>query len=323
VDNSDKVKTKQISTTLGPISPYSLGKVNVHDHIILDGTQNPRVPEDFHHVDVDLISSEVALWKKAGGGAIVDSSPIGAGRNVELLNETSRLSQVPFIVSSGFHKLSYYANNHWLYTSTEEEIASILFAECVDGVLIDDSYPYQSRRSSTKANMLKLGVDALGINPVQSKLINAVVKTSNQLDIPLMIHTEPGVPFKDLMETLAKINADPGRIIICHMGKSLDLPLHRTLTEQGYYLEFDEMVRPHPPLRDLANIILSLFDGGNGNSILFAGDLARRGYWSCYGGQPGLVFLITSLEKELRRLGFSKEMLHQIWTDNPLKLFSK
>ncbi len=313
---------KQINTTLGRIDIDRLGKVDIHDHIILDGSKNETIPEDFHHIDVDLISREVAAWKAAGGGAIVDSSPIGAGRNIELLNETSVHSQVPFIVTSGFHKLSYYEKDHWLNSASETEIAEILFAECEEGVLLNDSRPHQSKRSTTKANMLKIGVDAEGISPLGSKLLNAVAKTGNLLGIPLMIHTEPGVPFDTLVDTLESIKFDPNRVIICHMGKSLDLELHRALAGRGYYLEFDEMVRPSPSLPKLASTIRSLFDEGFGGAVLFAGDLARRGYWSCYGGSPGLPFLITSLDEFLLDLGISQEILDKIWIENPQTLFS-
>jgi len=313
---------KKINTTLGRIDLDRLGKVDVHDHLILDRSQNRTIPEDFHHTDVDLISREVAAWKAAGGGVIVDSSPIGAGRNIELLNETSLHSQVPFIVSSGFHKLSYYQKDHWLYSASEAEIAEILLAECSEGVLLDDRNPNQSNRSSTKANMLKIGVDSEGISLLGSKLINAVVKTATQLEIPLMIHTEPGVPFDTLVDTLESGKVDPARVIICHMGKSLDLELHRALADRGYYLEFDEMVRPFPPLSELASTIRSLFNEGFGGAVLFAGDLARRGYWSCYGGSPGLPFLITSLNEDLLDLGFTQEILDKIWIENPQTLFS-
>lgn len=313
---------KKINTTLGRIDTDQLGKVDIHEHIILDRSKNETIPEDFHHTDVDLISREVTAWKAAGGGAIVDSSPIDAGRNVELLNETSRNAQIPLIVTSGFHKLTYYQKDHWLYSASEDEIADILFAECEDGVLINDCHPHKSKRSSTKANMLKIGVDSEGVSQVQSKLINAVARTATKHEIPMMIHTEPGVPFDDLMQILERVIIDPGRVIICHMGKSLDFALQRTLAERGYYLEFDEMVRSSPPLPDLADAIISLFDEGFGDAILFAGDLARRGYWSCYGGTPGLPHLITALDEELKSLGFTQKILDQIWIKNPRTLFS-
>jgi len=90
----------------------------------------------------------------------------------------------------------------------------------------------------------------------------------------------------------------------------------------GYYLEFDEMVRPEPSRAELARAILSLFEQGFGDKVLFAGDYARRSYWSCYGGTPGLPYLVSELSGELIEAGFSRGMLDQIWIDNPRNYFS-
>ena len=101
------------------------------------------------------------------------------------------------------------------------------------------------------------------------------------------------------------------------MGKSLDRNLHLSLASQGYYLEYDSIIRPTPSLGDLSAVILELFDRGYGNKMLFAGDFARRSYWKCLGGQPGLKFLMSGLNKDLEKFGFSEEMLEKIWVDNP------
>lgn len=82
------------------------------------------------------------------------------------------------------------------------------------------------------------------------------------------------------------------------------------------------MVRPSPPLEQLSTAITELFNKGYGNSVLFAGDLARCAYWTCYGGKPGLKYLITELENEFINLGLSQEILDQIWIKNPQKLIS-
>lgn len=318
----DRATTEMlIQTTLGPITLDALGKVNMHEHIIIDRRKNEIIPEAFHHIEVDRIAQDVTAWKGAGGGAIVDSSPIGAGRNPRFLNEVSHSTQVPIIVSSGFHKLSYYPEGHWLYSEPEEILYDIIRSECTQGVLMDDQHPKNSARSSTIAHMLKIGVDKSGLTPIFRKLLSAVARVSAQTGIPLMIHTEPGVPFGALVIALEKADISPNKVIFCHMGKSFDPSLHETLARDGYYLEFDEMVRPQPGLQALAKAFFDLFEKGLGHSILFAGDLARRSYWPCYGGSPGLAFLLEGLEEKLLSMGFSHHMLDQIWMDNPRNLF--
>ena len=87
------------------------------------------------------------------------------------------------------------------------------------------------------------------------------------------------------------------------MGKSLDRNLHLSLASQEYYLECDSIIRLTPSLGELPAVILELFDRGYGNKVLFAGDFARRSYWKCLGGQPGLKFLMSGLNKDLEKFG--------------------
>jgi len=306
-----------VNTTFGQIPGDRLGRINVHDHIIIDGAGNPHIPEDFNHTDVRLITDELNAWKMAGGGAIIDSSPIGSGRNVLLLDQVSRAAGIPLIVSSGFHKSSYYPAEHWLFSASETKLSEILIDEYEKGVLLDDQHPDTSDRGQTKAGILKIGVDSQGITPWITKIISAIGSVVGKTDVNIMIHTEPGVPFEAFLKSLASHHIPPSKVMLCHMGKSLDTQLFERLAQAGYYLEFDEMVRPAPPLAQLARAILTLFEKGYGEHVLFAGDLARRSYWKCYGGQPGLAYLMTGMKSDLLALGFTPEMLDQIWIENP------
>jgi 5-phospho-D-xylono-1,4-lactonase len=290
---------KQVNTTLGAISLDQLGKVNMHEHVIIDRTNNERIPEDFHHTDIDLIAADLLAWKAADGGAIIDSSPIGAGRNVQLLNEVSLVSQVPIIVATGFHKLSYYPPNHWLFHTSTNELVDIFFKECTEGVLMDEDRPFDSDKHTVKANIIKIGVDSSGLTPVIRNVIDAAAAVIDGCGIPCMIHTEPGVPFEEVIGYLEQQKIHPSKVMICHMGKSLNPELFEDLAEKGYFLEFDEMIRPAPPFDLLAQSIRNLFDHRYGDKILFAGDLARRAYWTCYGGGPGLAYLVSGLEDKL------------------------
>lgn len=312
----------KVNTTFGKIDADDLGAVNVHEHVILDGIDNNRIPEDFNHIETEKIACELIQWKDAGGGVIVDSSPIGAGRNIDLLEVTSQSARLPLIAASGFHKLSYYPEDHWVFTQSEEFIYEILFEECTNGILIDDRYPGESERSAIKAGILKIGADPDGITPVIDKILTAVSKTMEKTDVNCMIHTEPGVPFENILRELERNQIPPRRIFFCHMGKSLDPNLHQSLAGEGYYLEFDEMIRSTPGLPELARAILDLAEKGYGESILFAGDMARRSYWQCLGGKPGLKYLMTGLHDDLVKLGFTDDLLEEIWIKNPRNFFS-
>lgn len=311
-----------VNTTLGQFELASLGRVDMHDHVILDRSNNPRIPEDFHHTDLDLIGSDLGKWREAGGGAVVDSSPIGAGRNIDLLEGVSQATGVPVIVSTGFHKLSYYGPDHWLFTASDDEVYDVLLGECTAGVLMDEEQPFTSERHHLSTHMIKVGVDSSGLTPAIRRILDAAGAVSKKLGVPCMLHTEPGVPFSDVITYLKGAEFNASKVMICHMGKSLDQGLFESLADKGFYLEFDEMVRPAPPLPVLVNSILALFEKGYGSSVLFAGDLARRSYWPCYGGEPSLAYLLTELNDTLKGLGLTEAMLSQIWQENPKGFFA-
>ena len=167
-----------------------------------------------------MIAADLSKWKKAGGGLIIDSSPIGAGRNIQLLEITCRLANVPLVITTGFHKLSYFSEDHWLNSASEVTITDILFDEYTKGVLIDERNPQTSTRSLIKAGMIKIGVDKDGISPPISKIISAAGKVILTTGIPCMIHTESGVPFRDVVSQLAENKIPADKVIFCHMGKS-------------------------------------------------------------------------------------------------------
>lgn len=99
---------EKIQTTLGELESRELGRVDAYEHIIIEGETIERMYPDFIHGDIELIVTEVESWKKAGGGVLIDSSPIGAGRNPAKLEAVSGISGVLIIISTGFHKSTYF-----------------------------------------------------------------------------------------------------------------------------------------------------------------------------------------------------------------------
>lgn len=309
---------KSIETTLGPISLDQLGKVDAHDHVIITAGDHDTFPPDFIHDDLTKIAGELVDWKNAGGGAIVDASPIDAGRSVESLQQASTISGVPIIVSSGFHKLSYYSENHWIYKKSEDELYEIIAGEITKGVTFKEPETNTPLRSGIKAWIIKLGLDDSGLNPITKKIIKASAKVVRQFNTPLMFHTEKGVPFEPLLDLLETLQVPPDKVALCHLDKNLDYNLHHEITSRGYFIEYDSMVRKTPTLEELAVVLKKLLADGLGNKILFAGDLARMSYWKNYGGKPGLAYLVTDLTSQFMNLGMTRAEIDQIWIQNPM-----
>ena len=314
---------RKVQTTLGELKSRELGRVDVHEHIIIEGVTIERLHPEFIHGDVELIATEAESWKKAGGGVLIDCSPIGAGRKPDKLEVVSKISGVPIIISTGFHKSSYYSPDHWVYKKNVDEIHKILFMECSQGVLINDNQPINGERLATRAGAIKAGIDPKGLTLFLIKLLKAARPIMGNFNIPLMIHTENGVPILKLADWLERNKFLLDKIVFCHMDKNPDFHLHRELAERGFFIEYDSMVREVLTFQSMSKLIFRLFEKNLGNKLLFAGDLARKSYWKCYGGKPGLAYLVSGLNMRLKEFGISNMVLAQIWIRNPKSLYSK
>ena len=71
-----------IQTVLGPVQPESLGTTLMHEHTFCDLWEwGGR--RDYNGIidDEELLAEELAVYRDAGGSAVVDVTPDGIGRN--------------------------------------------------------------------------------------------------------------------------------------------------------------------------------------------------------------------------------------------------
>lgn len=307
-----------VETTLGAVPAERLGRVDAHEHIIIDGGLTVVREPDFRLDSVEKAVEEVGRWREAGGGAIVDTMPFGCGRNVGKLVAVSEATGVPIIVPTGFQKASYYLPDHWQHRYDEETIAELLVAECVEGVDEENYDGPVVRRNGVKAGLIKVAGDYQVVKPTTRKLIRAAGGAHGATGVPVLVHTESGTAAPELLDLLEEAGVAPSRVVLSHVDRNPDLALHRALAERGAYLQYDTPGRiKYQPETVVIGLLRGMLDGGYGGNLLLGGDLARRSYWRSYGGGPGLDYLLSSFSNRLLRDGFLQEELAAIWVENP------
>jgi phosphotriesterase-related protein len=132
-----------------------------------------------------------------------------------------------------------------------------------------------------------------------------------------MLHTTPDVPFEALADWFNKNRIPPDKILFCHLDKVSEFRIHQFLTDRGFMIEYDALIREKPGLENLAKIIKKEISSGMGNQILFGGDMARISYWKSYGGKPGMAFMLKDAASRLIGNGIQPEELEKIWIENP------
>jgi 5-phospho-D-xylono-1,4-lactonase len=307
-----------VETTLGAVPAEGLGRVDAHDHVIIDGGWTVVKEPDFRLDSVEKAVEEVGRWREAGGGAIVDTMPFGCGRNVEKLVAVSEATGVPIIVPTGFQKSSYYLPDHWQHRYDEETIAGLLIAECTEGVDRNNYDGPVIDRSGVKASLIKVAGDYQVVKGTTRKLIRAAGRAYRATGVPVLVHTESRTAAETLLDLLEEAGVPPRRVVLSHVDRNPDFGLHRRLAERGALLQYDTPGRiKYQPETVVIELMRRMFDAGHGGQLLLGGDLARRSYWKAYGGGPGYDYLLASFTERLREEGFSEDELTAIWQKNP------
>jgi len=308
---------KHVQTTRGPMPADELGWINAHDHLFVDQGHGAYDKPDFKLDSLDAGIADVTRWRDAGGGAMVDTMPPGAGRNVDKCLAVTEATGVPVVLTSGFHKNYYYFPDHWRYRYDEETLYELILAECAEGCDRGNYLGPIVDRAPVKAGALKVAGQYHYIEPNMLTCIRAVGRAHRTTGVPVYAHTEATPPF-ELIDRLEDAGVPPESILICHLDRNPDPWLHRKVAERGVYLEYDtpSRVKYQPECR-VVGLLRDMLDAGYGDRIMFGGDLARRSYLLGYGGGPGYHYLLDGFTPRLRDEGFAEGTLRRFWHDNP------
>jgi phosphotriesterase-related protein len=308
-----------IITVLGEIAASELGFCQSHEHIYI--SQSP-VQAGGPIDDPEKSLAELEIYRSAGGSAIIDAQPIGAGRDASVLARLSEQSGVHIIASTGFHKLSYYPKDHWVFSASEEELTRLFTAEIEQGMFLDGDTDFPHRQSSVRAGQIKTALDTDGLTPPYRKLFCAAARAAQSTGCPLMVHIEQGSKPLELADFLEKEGMSTARMIFCHLDRAIpDFSIHKELCRRGIYLEYDTIGRPkyHDDNHEL-ELILELLETGYGEKLLLGLDTTRQRLRS-YGGLPGLSYILEVFIPFMQKNGISKTGINRFFMENPSRIF--
>src|SRR5437016_10702695 len=158
-------KLTVIETVRGAINPERLGITLAHEHIIIDVTvyhrslmpeeaeasqarlrdqpvseetltlldRNPLIQLDNLRLnDVQLAAEELSLFKKLGGGSVIDVTPRGLGRDVNSVRKISDLTELNIVVATGW----YISSSHpaEVVQGSKDELAQVMVRELTEGI---------------------------------------------------------------------------------------------------------------------------------------------------------------------------------------------
>lgn len=288
------------------------GVVLFHEHLhfsqdFLARLRNePPVPE-FHFDDVELLTREIVAAGDAGVTAVVDAGHDDMGRDLRVVRALADRSGMPVIIGGGFYLQRIYPPR--ISEQTEDELAAEMLATATRegwGVLGE------------------IGTSAT-ITPDERKVLRAVAAVHRATGLSIITHTErEGHAALEQLAILEDAGADPGRIVIGHLGGLPDISIHRRIIARGASVGFDRVSRGNDPADDVrqARQVAALVDAGGLDRILVSGDQGSRREDLVSTGGPGYAKPWTVFAPTLARVGMSPADINAIFVDNPRRLLA-
>ena len=311
-----------VRTALGDIDPAELGVTYAHEHLVIDGGRPVELFPDFLLADMERLATELADAAAAGLEAAIDAMPADCGRNPTKLAELSRRTGVRIVAATGLHHERFYPAWHWSLRASEDELADLFVADVADGIDERDYGGPIVRRTAIRAGVVKVGGSEGGPSARDLPIFRAAAATHTRTGVPVHTHCEAGAGALEQIRTLVDCGVPAARISLSHVDKVVDRDYHRELFATGAFAVYDQAFR----WGDRDNGTLQLLDwavaDGHAGQVMLGMDAARQGYYTAFGGTPGLPYLLRDFSDQLEARGIGAELRHSFFVDNPARAFS-
>ena len=339
-----------VQTVLGPVSPDSLGPTTTHEHLLIDFTAMFTPPSEasgagraqesitlenlgwvrynyFSNLDNLMLADEetaireAAQYKRAGGGAIVDATTLGIGRDPLGLARIARATGLNIIMGAGYYVDAVHP------PEMGERIQSDLARQIADEIVVGVA------DTGVKAGIIGEIGCSWPLTPNERKVLAAAAAAQQETGAPILIHpgrnqAAPG----GILEVLAEAGADLSRTIMGHLDRTVaDFGVLLEVARSGCYLEYDLFGNEssYYPLSDFdmpsdaqrIDAVKRLVSEGYGDRIVIAHDICTKHRLVRYGGH-GYAHILKNIVPRMRQRGLSDQDVHSMVVANPARILA-
>jgi phosphotriesterase-related protein len=338
----------KILTVTGPIEPSQLGSTLMHEHIFID-FQNPvtraaisratdlrvhlsKVALDTLHdvryrgipnrdnLYLDSLResiAEVMEFKQRGGGAIVDVSSIGLGRDPNALVQVAHATGLQVVMGAGWYQKQFHPSD--MDRRTVEQLTEVIVRDVTVG----------AEGTGVRSGIIgEIGIDGDPLTENELKSVRAAARASRITGAAVTFH-RGGVGEEKfrVLDAMAAEGADLRRVVMGHSNNiAIDVPFMKRLLDRGVFIQFDTLGRPRTALGGVddfkvARGIAELVKAGYADRITLSHDVCNKIHQKAYGGF-GFSYISDHFLPVLRDLGVSDADTQKMMVENPRRVLT-
>jgi phosphotriesterase-related protein len=307
-----------VQTVLGRVDPAELGWVLPHEHTAI-ALWHIANRWDYWELrrDEPVIVEELAAFRQAGGGALVDLTLDGVGRDPEWLAGLARATGLHIVMGSGWYRGAHYPAETLVDRRSVESLADEIVRDATDGV----------GESGIRAGIIgEIGTDKPWISAQEERVHRAAARAARQTGLAITTHAVQSTVGLDQLSVFEAEGADLSRVVVGHADSNPSLDYHLAIVERGASVEFDFLGMSFTALERhgegrIVDILRELLSRGHAERILLSQDVCHDSQLRRYGGN-GYTYLAETFLPRLRAAGVSDAEIRTITVDNPRRLLT-
>ncbi|MBW7882025.1 MAG: esterase [Caldilineaceae bacterium] len=303
-----------LETTLGPYEAGQLGLILPHEHIFVD--LSPIEATNYLQASSDdvirAMVPPIRAAQAAGISALVECTPVGVGRRVDIVRDVSAATGFPVVVATGIYREPWVPA--WAHAADEAELEAWMVQELIEEV----------EGTGVRAAWIKLSAGDDGITPVEAKILRAAARAGLRTGAVIGSHTIKGRVVREQLAIVEAAGYSTERFIWIHTQAEPDFDLHLEMARRGAWIEYDAIGSDAFDDDFFVDRIQRVLDAGFAHRLLLSQD---RGWYdpSLPGGGTRLpyTYLSTTFLPALRAAGINRPTIQLLTVENPFRAFAR
>ncbi|KAL0871656.1 hypothetical protein ABMA27_004180 [Loxostege sticticalis] len=349
------MSNQRVQTVMGPVTPDKLGRTLPHEHLRSDFTHLYRRPPkyiaeeftefklektgyyrqwpyssksnlDLKNLDNDVLCRDVSIFKKYGGGTIVENSSEGLDRSLSDFMRISSKTGVNIVAGTGFYTAD--TQSYDLLNGSTEELYNHMLKELSVGFPVQ--YNDFGLACKYKAGFVGEIASSWPLKDFEVSAIKAAGELQPTVGCGVSCHPHcvAAAPFE-----VARLYLEAGgkvdKLVVSHLDRAfLDTQKLLEFSELGVYCEIDNFGNegsydqinnidiPHDGQR--IDQIKALVAEGKEDRILMSHDIHSRHRLVEYGGH-GFSHIINNIFPRMKVKEIPQVTIDKITMENPAR----
>lgn len=309
---------EQFARTLtGDVPPGKLGNTLIHEHLCVDWGEmvgRPKVLDfDFEEM-VSRMVGKMEVLHAAGFSSLVECTPIGCGRYLDLFKEVARRGPVNIIGSTGFFHESWCPMHPIGRALDIDGLTDLFIREITEGM----------GDTLIKAGMIKCATGEGRISANEEKVLRAAARSHRNTGCPIITHTTGGGMGLEQLDIFANEGVPAEVVTVSHID---DLAYAEQLLQRGANLSIDRIgTTAFFPDEHWVEMIAGLLKKGYGDQMMLGHDAAVFVHGlDIVSGENAFddyTYISRIFLPKLKEYGVHDEQIHIMLHENPRRVLT-